>query len=90
MAVDKEGKIYTWGAGYKGKLGHHTEWSHADQADEPKPKMIKSIEFEVDKPVAGGIHSCFLSKEGDIYSFGCGSDGRLGHIESTDHRYLYR
>lgn len=90
MAVDKEGKIYTWGAGYKGKLGHHTEWSHADQADEPLPKMIKSIEFPVEKPAAGGIHSCFLSREGDIYSFGCGSDGRLGHPESTDHRYLYR
>lgn len=33
MAVDKDGKVYTWGAGYKGKLGHHTEWTHADQAD---------------------------------------------------------
>ena len=31
-----------------------------------------------------------LTEEGDIYSFGCGSDGRLGHAESMDHKYLYR
>jgi alpha-tubulin suppressor-like RCC1 family protein len=35
MAVDEDGSVYTWGAGYKGKLGHEKTWSHENQADEP-------------------------------------------------------
>ena len=31
-----------------------------------------------------------LTEEGFVYSFGCGSDGRIGHKESLDHTYLYR
>jgi len=33
MALDNEGVMYTWGAGYKGKLGHYEEWDHSDPAD---------------------------------------------------------
>ena len=39
---------------------------------------------------AGGIHSSILTTDGYIYSFGCGSDGRIGHPESLEHTYLYR
>jgi regulator of chromosome condensation len=31
-----------------------------------------------------------INKNKEALSFGCGSDGRLGHEESKDHRYLYR
>ena len=33
MAVSEGGQVFTWGSGYKGKLGHFSEWSHADPAD---------------------------------------------------------
>jgi alpha-tubulin suppressor-like RCC1 family protein len=33
MAATDDGQVYTWGSGYKGKLGHFTEWTHADPAD---------------------------------------------------------
>lgn len=33
MAIDNNGGLYTWGAGYKGKLGHFEEWNHSDPAD---------------------------------------------------------
>jgi alpha-tubulin suppressor-like RCC1 family protein len=39
-AVDVDGRVYTWGCGYKGKLGHYKEWTHEDPADEPLPKLI--------------------------------------------------
>ena len=79
MAVSEDGFVYTWGAGYKGKLGHHDEWSHADPADEPKPRVMKTIDFRVTKTMSGGIHSGIMDEQGHIYTFGCGSDGRIGH-----------
>lgn len=38
----------------------------------------------------GGIHTCLLSEEGQVYSFGCGSNGRIGHPEFANYVYLYR
>ena len=40
---------------------------------------MKSTELKVSKVLAGGIHSGFLDDNGHIYTFGCGSDGRIGH-----------
>ena len=31
-----------------------------------------------------------LTADGDVYSWGCGSDGRLGHKEFEGHTYLYK
>lgn len=90
MTVAELGEVYSWGSGYKGKLGHASEWSHADSADEPLPRMIKHLEVRGVKTGGGGIHATLIGEDGAIYSFGCGSDGRLGHIESNDYRYLYR
>ena len=42
------------------------------------------------KLVCGGIHSAILTETGFVYSFGCGSDGRLGHPEYVGHTYLYK
>ena len=52
--------------------------------------MVKDLGVVAKRASAGGIHSAILSDDGAILTFGCGSDGRLGHPESSDHRYLYR
>lgn len=81
MAVSVDGVAYTWGAGYKGKLGHEKSWSHSDQADEPIPRPIESLkDVKFARALGGGIHSALISTEGRVYTFGCGSDGRLGHV----------
>jgi len=33
MALSQNGEVYTWGAGYKGKLGHEATWTHENSAD---------------------------------------------------------
>lgn len=90
MAVTQDGSVYTWGAGYKGKLGHEAKWSHENMADEPLPRKMETIDYKVRAASAGGIHSSILNEEGEVLSFGCGSNGRLGHEKSSEYTYLYR
>lgn len=42
---------------------------------------------------AFSLHQCdltWLAENNEVFSFGCGSDGRLGHPEVEGHRYLYK
>lgn len=89
MAQSSDGSVYTWGSGYKGKLGHDSVWSHKDAADEPRPRKIEGL-HGVETVIAGGIHSAVLRADRKVMTFGCGSDGRLGHPEEAKYVYLYR
>jgi regulator of chromosome condensation len=89
--------VYMWGDPYKGQLGHYGKnegWSHAEKHLQTLPLKL-DLSFlnpndRVKKVVMGGIHSAFLSDQGLVYTFGCGSDGRLGHPEYEGHVYLYK
>jgi len=85
--VDAAGSAFSWGSGYKAKLGH------GDSKDQILPKKIESLEKEnikIKQFICGGIHSACLGENGVLYTFGCGSDGRLGHPEKGNHKYLYK
>lgn len=79
--------VYAAGDGYKGKLGlDNQDSSSVFQA-------IPNEFFSGEKVIsvsAGGIHSSAVSEEGHVFTWGCGSDGRLGHPEAEGHRYLFR
>ena len=49
----------------------------------PEGKTVKKV-------VSGGIHSALLTTDGELYTFGCGSDGRLGHPEYEGYVFLYK
>lgn len=49
--------------------------------------MNPSLHWQVE---CGGIHSAAMTEEGGVFTWGCGSDGRLGHPEAHGHRYLFR
>jgi regulator of chromosome condensation len=38
----------------------------------------------------GGIYTSVLTQDDELYNFGCGSDGRLGHPEAIGIRVLYK
>ncbi len=40
--------------------------------------------------VCGGIHNSALTLDGRVFTWGCGSDGRLGHLEYEGHTFLYK
>ena len=87
LACTSDGNVYSWGDGYKGKLGHGNQESCSE------PTKIDSTHFLGQRVVqvsCGGIHSAACTEEGHVFTWGCGSDGRLGHPEAKGHRYLFR
>lgn len=87
LFLDSSGQVFSCGDGYKGKLGHD------DQETKWIPTPIQRDCFNNERIIgiaAGGIHSAAVSQEGHVFTWGCGSDGRLGHPEGKGHRYLFR
>lgn len=87
LAVTRDGQVYSWGDGYKGKLGT------GDQEPRFEPTKIPPSSFQNEAIAhvgSGGIHSSAVSLSGRVFTWGCGSDGRLGHPEGKGHRYLFR
>jgi alpha-tubulin suppressor-like RCC1 family protein len=68
------GKLYAFGSGDYGRLGH---------GDNHPKKTAKLVEILRDKNVTkfacGPRHTLALTAEGAVYSWGYGGDGQLGH-----------
>ena len=83
--------MYTWGSGKKGKLGHTLEKAHPYFEDEKIPREVQFFTARrAHEIICAGLHTAVLTEDGTLYTFGCGSDGRLGHPECAGHRYLYK
>ena len=76
--IIEKGRVYT--CGYGGKSMGHGNLGHGDRKGQLVPKLVTTLKTRVILNVAaGGNHSLFLTNEGQVYSSGCGDDGRLGH-----------
>lgn len=74
LLVDTSGAVWSCGVGRFGALGH------GNLADLTWPQRIESLEkVRADQVAAGASHSMVLSSEGQVYTFGWGASGRLGH-----------
>ena len=87
--ITEDGFLYTWGSAYKGKLGHSEKWSHAEKEYVKTPKKVE-LEYKPKLLIAGGIHCALIDDKDQLRTWGCGSNGRMGHPESDDHTYLYK
>ncbi|KAL4495630.1 hypothetical protein ABPG72_014099 [Tetrahymena utriculariae] len=73
-AVSLSGKLYTWGQGIQGQLGHQNVMNLSI------PTVVKG-ELQEKKVVfvsCGGGHTICLTNEGYAYSFGNNKNGQLG------------
>ncbi|GFT97548.1 e3 ubiquitin-protein ligase HERC2 [Nephila pilipes] len=79
LALTVHGEVYSWGEGDDGKLGHGTR----NSCD--RPKKIESISGkEVIDIACGGAHSACITSSGELFTWGKGRYGRLGHGDSEE------
>ena len=73
-AITRDGKLYTWGMGRDGQLGH------GDTEPRLEPTPVAAL---ADKTVVavscGATHTAALADEGRVYTWGGGVSGQLGH-----------
>ncbi|EFA83284.1 regulator of chromosome condensation domain-containing protein [Heterostelium album PN500] len=73
-AVTSTGNVYTWGFNEKGQLGLGDRWYHGN------PRVIRSLSNKSIVNIAcGRQHMAAISKSGDLYTWGLGVFGQLGH-----------
>src|SRR3990167_5012302 len=81
LAIDENNEIWSWGDGDYGKLGH------GDTAQCSVPKQIESLHNKHIVAVSCGYkHSACLTIDGEMYTWGLGDYGRLGHGNSDNLR----
>ncbi|KAK7862054.1 hypothetical protein R5R35_011478 [Gryllus longicercus] len=75
LALTDDGKVYSWGDGDYGKLGH------GNCTTQKQPRLIGGIlSGKMVKYIhAGYRHSAAITDEGELYTWGEGDHGRLGH-----------
>ncbi|XP_015760030.1 PREDICTED: X-linked retinitis pigmentosa GTPase regulator-like isoform X1 [Acropora digitifera] len=72
--VTESGKLYTFGSNDWGQLGH------GNTVQLSRPKLVKLLKPDKVKLVAAGRNHTIVSTESrNLFSFGCGSEGQLGH-----------
>lgn len=72
--LDTSGRLYTWGWGVHGQLGH------GGVEDVTSPTMVTWLRRHVITDVSCGYaHTMVLTREGRVYTWGCGLFGQLGN-----------
>ncbi|KAI3985603.1 hypothetical protein MKX01_033886 [Papaver californicum] len=74
-SLTAEGEVYGWGRGEHGRLGFGD-----DKSSKMVPQRVQLLVGEhVIQVSCGGTHSVALTREGRMFTFGCGDHGRLGY-----------
>ena len=86
LALTLDGKIFSWGAAMGGQLGHEEKIFMKSTIGSKnyylsKPTIISSFinkKININRISSGEAHSIALSNNGNVYSWGFGSNGQLG------------
>uniref|UniRef100_A0A0D9VAA9 FYVE-type domain-containing protein n=1 Tax=Leersia perrieri TaxID=77586 RepID=A0A0D9VAA9_9ORYZ len=86
---DALGDVFIWGEGTgEGLLGGGSSWvgsSSGAKMDHLLPKPLEfAVRLDVQNISCGGRHAALVTKQGEIYSWGEESGGRLGHGVDCD------
>ncbi len=80
VVLTGEGEVYTWGRGDDGRLGHGDNgWKYV-------PRLTHSLTGQIITHVTcGSYHTAAVSSNGDLYTWGGGMYGKLGHGNESGH-----
>jgi len=82
LALDSDGKVYSWGGNYSGQLGI------GDNTNSNVPVIVDASDVLSGKTLttiaAGYQHSLAVDSDGNVYSWGKNSSGQLGNGNTTD------
>ena len=83
LAITADGAAWSWGYGGGGRLGH------GDEQDQLLPKKVEAFAGRrVVAVSAGTSRSLTVTADGAFFTWGEGSDGRLGHGEDLSDQLL--
>lgn len=72
--ITEDGKMYTFGGGEHGQLGH------GDKVNKVKPTLVHALhDVFISQITCGWSHSVALTSNGQVYTWGNGDHGKLGH-----------
>ena len=78
MALTVDGRVFSWGEGEDGKLGHCSRQSVE------KPRIVEALRNKKVRDIAcGSSHSAAITSSGELFTWGCGEYGRLGHGDNV-------
>ncbi|KAK9062710.1 hypothetical protein SSX86_019899 [Deinandra increscens subsp. villosa] len=78
--VTKQGEIFSWGEESGGRLGHGVD------SDVLHPKLVDSLSnTNIELVACGEYHTCAVTLSGDLYTWGDGHFGILGHGNEVSH-----
>ncbi|KAK3231762.1 hypothetical protein Dsin_003643 [Dipteronia sinensis] len=73
VALDVEGRCYTWGRNEKGQLGH------GDKIQRDRPTVVSELaKYKITKAAAGRSHTVVVTDDGHSLAFGWNKHGQLG------------
>ncbi|XP_069545538.1 probable E3 ubiquitin-protein ligase HERC6 [Brachyistius frenatus] len=76
--LTKDGKVFTFGEGSHGQLGHNSS------AHEVMPKLVDGLDGPASQIACGRHHTLVLSTSGSLWAFGNGAKGQIGTGQSDD------
>ncbi|RQM20636.1 hypothetical protein B5M09_000397 [Aphanomyces astaci] len=84
VVLDDKGDVYTWGRGDDGRLGH------GDNGWKFVPRLVESLQTKQIKQVTcGSYHTAAVTVSGELYTWGGGMYGKLGHGNEVGHSVPY-
>ncbi|KAI0242379.1 hypothetical protein LSAT2_013651 [Lamellibrachia satsuma] len=79
LALSADGDVYSWGNGDGGRLGH------GDNNSYEVPTLVMTLSGKQTTTITcGSTYSAAITSLGELYTWGRGSYGRLGHGGSDD------
>ena len=77
VALDCNGKLWAWGQGNEGQLGHGGRHLARSPVMVPSTALFKSVS-------AGDLHTAAVTEKGQLFTFGSATHGQLGHNSDAE------